>query len=74
MNSYTVSLTRQGGPYLSNICLLYITTTARHSGKSAAALPSAFFVSISVVTQAILPVELIDTTLGSRCLLRAGVE
>lgn len=33
-----------------------------------------FSVSILVVTQAILPVELIDTTLGSRCLLRAGVE
>ena len=31
-------------------------------------------VSISVVAQAILPVELIDTSLGSRCLLRAGVE
>ena len=30
--------------------------------------------SMSVVAQAILPVELIDTTLGSRCLLRAGIE
>ena len=31
-------------------------------------------VSISVVAQAIFPVELIDTSLGSRRLLRAGVE
>ena len=37
-------------------------------------MPSAFFVSILVVAQTILSVELIDTTLGSCCLLSAGVE
>ena len=39
-----------------------------------AALPFLNAVSLSVISQAILPVELIDTTLGSRCLLCAGVE
>ena len=37
-------------------------------------MPSAFFVSILVVAQTILSVELINTTIGSCCLLSARVE
>ena len=51
------------------------TTTARHRGLFVRCrLAVCILGSISVVAQAILPVELIDTSLSSSCLLRAGVE
>ena len=60
------------GPVILKIFLT--TTTARHRGVNLCCLAVCISVSILVGAQAIFPVELIDTSLGSRCLLRAGVE